>query len=103
MSGLIESTRYTQTKARMCSEKPGAQFAFDAIEWRLLDAVTLDDFPEVPEPSRAADARPVRSIVVDATAHTPGVVALFTTETFGAQAEEKIALLEPWFVEDDEG
>jgi hypothetical protein len=100
MPGLISSTRYEEAKKRLCLENVGAEATIDAIEWRLLDVTALDEFPIVPEVSKPADKPPIRSIVVDATPHTAGIVAVFTTETHAG--DEKILLLDAWLVEDDE-
>lgn len=94
MPGLIESKDYAASKELLCSKKQGAADAIDALEWRLVQCTSIDEFPAV------GDDNSVRSIVIDATRATPAIVAVFTIEEHvGA---EKILLLDVWESEDED-
>jgi hypothetical protein len=94
MPGLIESKQYTASKAALSDDIAGAEKAIDALEWRLMHTVVLSDCPLVPG---SAD---VRMFVVEASAFTPAVIAVFAMESFGSTI--KILLLDVRVSEDDE-
>ena len=105
MPGLIESHPYTESKAKLHEAVERIEDAFDAAEWKLLQSVSIDGFDRVAvsEDHLAAAKEKgveVRSMRIEGTPFTPGLVVVFTSELF--EGSEKILLLDAWQPEDEE-
>ena len=96
MPGLIESPPYTTSKAELCAQHQRMDDAFDGAEWELQNATDFEGYQLI----RNTSLGPVRTIQVEATLTTPGVVIVFGFERAGG--EEKVLLLEAWLPEEED-